>query len=320
MLENKIMEFYPPSKPYKHGHFPVSEKHSLYYELHGNPKGVPVLFVHGGPGAGCDSKSPRYFNPKKFNIIVVDQRGANRSKPYGSVKENTTQDLIDDFKKLLDAHNIKKTYLFGGSWGSTLSLCFAIQNPERVSGMVLRGIWYGGDLTTDYMLSGEGKSHFPEVWERFVGNVKNKKHPAIEYYEKIFSSNKKEATRFAQEWSRYEHALLHLEHDPNVLEKEMKSPSILALSRIEAHYFKHGCFLPKDYIMKNLNKIKNIPLSIVHGRYDFICKPENAYKLHKALPKSKLLFVTAGHSGSDPNVRSTMMHEIHNMVLRKNLK
>ncbi len=311
----KLMKLFPKSRPYQKGYFRVSKIHQLYYALYGNPKGIPVLFVHGGPGAGCGNDAYQHFNPKKFNILTIDQRGAEKSKPYAEIKENNTKYLVDDFVKFLDFLKIKKTYLFGGSWGSFLSLCFAIKHPERVSGMVLRGIHLGSNLKNDYMFAGGPKTHFPEVWESFVKHAPNKKNVASSYLPKMFSKNKKIVEKYCKLWSTYELSLLHLNYDPKKIFKEF-GKTIGSLARLEGYYISHNCFMPNNYIIKNTDKIKNIPLSLIQGRYDFICPPTNAYKLHKAIPKSRLFFVTSGHSSEDLAMQDRMMREIDRMAKR----
>jgi proline iminopeptidase len=313
------MAYFPKRKPYKKGYFAVTDGHRLHYALYGNPKGIPVLFVHGGPGAGCNENAYRFFNPKKFNILLVDQRGAGKSKPFAGLKGNTTQKLIDDFRRFLDFLHIKKAYLFGGSWGSCLSLCFAIKYPKRVQGMVLRGVFFGGSLKDDFMLTGGPRKNFPEVWERFASAV-HSKTPATHYWSKMISKNKKTALHYCREWSRYEMSLLSLEYDPVKVKKRISGNWIIPLALLEAYYFKHNCFLPKSYILRNVNKIKHIPVSLVHGRYDFVCEPRNAYLLHKALPRSRLFFVTAAHSASDPAIREKTMQEIHAMARKAKAK
>ncbi len=304
------MNMYPKRKPYKTGYFPAGNGHELYYALYGNPNGTPVLFVHGGPGGGCGDRAHRHFNPKKFNILIVDQRGAGKSKPFASLRANTTQNLVKDFRNILRFLKIKKTLLFGGSWGSCLSLCFAIKYPKMVLGMVLRGIYLGGSFETDYMLSGAPQAQFPEVWERFMSFVPKGRKPLPYYSKMINSKNKSIARKFCKEWARYESSLCSLYYDPKKVDRELKGNWVIAIARIEALYFKNNCFLPNNYILRNVNKIKNIPLSMAHGRYDFVCEPKAAYILHKALPKSKLFFVLAGHAAGDPEMRKAMMREI----------
>lgn len=310
------MKLFPKRKPYQKGYFAVGDGHELFYALYGNPKGVPVLFVHGGPGGGCSKNTPQHFNPKKFNIITVDQRGAGKSKPFASTRANTTQKLVQDFRKFLKFLKIKKTFLFGGSWGSCLSLCYAIKYPQTVLGMVLRGIFLGTRYENEYFLKGGPKTHFPEVWERFVSMVpKNYRTKPAKYYWKMMNSkNKKVVKKFCREWALYEDSTVRLVYDKKKCLKETLGNWVIPIAKLEAKYLMNDCFLPKNYILNNVRRIKNIPLSIVHGRYDFVCTPDTAYTLHKALPKSKLFFMLAGHSSGDPEIRKAMMREIHLMA------
>jgi len=310
------MKLFPTRKPHRHGYFPVGDGHELYYALYGNPKGIPVLFVHGGPGGGCGKNAYRHFNPKKFNILTVDQRGAGKSRPFASLRANTTQKLVQDFKKILKFLKIKKVFLFGGSWGSCLSLCYAIKYPKTVLGMVLRGIYLGTRYENEYFMSGGAKTHFPDVWERFVRIVpkRHRRHPEFYYWKMMNSKNKKIMKKYCYEWAFYECSMVHLMYNQKTVAKEMRGNWFIPLAKLEAKYLMNDCFLPKNYVLRNVNKIKNIPFSIVHGRYDFVCTPDMAYSLHKALPKSKLFFVLAGHSSADPKIRKAMMREIHAMA------
>jgi proline iminopeptidase len=312
------MKLFPARKPYEYGYFPVGDGHELYYALYGNPEGVPVLFVHGGPGAGCSKNAARHFNPKKFNILTVDQRGAGKSRPFAGMRANTTQKLVQDFRKLLRFLKIEKTFLFGGSWGSCLSLCYAIKYPKTVLGMVLRGIYLGSRYENEYFMNGGARTHFPEAWERFSGNVPNRyrSRPAKFYWRMMNSKSQKTAYKYCFEWALYENSMLHLDYDLKKALKEARGKWVIPLARLEAKYLMNDCFLPKNHILRNANKIKQIPVSLVHGRYDFVCTPDMAYRLHKALPKSKLFFVLAGHSLSDSEIRSRTMIEIHKLAKR----
>lgn len=292
---------YPKRKPYKTGFLDVGEGHALHFELYGNRKGKPVLFVHGGPGAGCGEKAHRFFDPKKYHILLIDQRGAGKSKPFASTKANTTSRLVEDLKKFIDFLGIKKVILFGGSWGSCLSLCFAIKYPKQVQAMVLRGIFLGTREENEYFLSGSPRTHFPEVVERFLSLVPKGRNPA-KYYQKMMHKERT-AKKFCKEWATYELSLLRLRPKKVVL----KGKSYISLAKLEAHYLLNDCFLPKKYIMSNIKKIKHIPCTIVHGRYDFVTIPQMAYVLHKALPKSKLHMVIGGHSSSDREVEAALI-------------
>ena len=307
---------FPKINPYRHVYLDVGDGHSLYYELCGNPKGRPVLYVHGGPGAGCNAGSRRYFNPKKWNIILFDQRGANRSKPFGSLKANTTWKLVEDIRKLLRFLNIRKTVLFGGSWGSTLSLVYAIRHPKTVSGLLLRGVFLGRKQDIMYTYGGGAEDYFPEAWERFAGNVpRNFRNGAISYYVKqMKSKNGRIRNKFAFEFSYYELSLLKLSVTNKQVMKMMgkvKDNSWhKSMALIESHYMMNGCFMPEDYVLDNIRKIRTIPVSIVQGRYDALCPPRQAWLLHKGLPESRLFYVTAGHASSEPAIQAKLVEEM----------
>ena len=307
-----MAKLYPPIKPYRKGYLKVSGGHDLYYELVGNPKGIPVLYLHGGPGAGIWAKDRRYFNPRKFNVLLFDQRGSGKSKPFASTKNNTTWKLVEDINALLNHLEINKVLLFGGSWGSTLALVYAIKHPERVKALILRGIFLGTKKELDYFYKGGPQNNFPESWERFISLVpKTKRKNPLNFYAKnLKSKNKKLRQKYCTEFSRYEFSAMKLSITEKELNKLLKGPNNESYARIGVHYFLNRCFLPDDYILKNIYKIKNLPIIIVHGRYDFICLPKEAYKLHKAIKGSKLYFVTAGHSSSDKNLEEKLVEEM----------
>lgn len=311
------MDLFPKIRPYRHGYLYVGDGHELYYELCGNPNGKPVLFVHGGPGAGCSKGSRRYFNPKKWNIILFDQRGAGRSKPFCSTKANTTWKLVGDIRKVLQFLGVKRAFLFGGSWGSTLSLAYAIKYPKTVTGMLLRGVFLGREKDIAYTYGGGAEEYFPEAWERFVSKVPNHfrsgKKGVIDYYVKMMRSrNRKLAGKYAFEFAYYELSLIKLNMPDKAVRKDLKGFSYRSMGVIESYYMKHNCFLPDNYILKNAGKIRRlkIPVSIVQGRYDVLCPPMQAWLLHKALPKSRIHFATAGHASSEPKIQSRLVEEM----------
>ena len=304
---------YPPIRPYKKGFLNVSDGYRLYYELCGNPKGIPVLYLHGGPGGGISKKDRRFFNPKIYNVILFDQRGAGKSRPFASTKNNTTQKLIEDIDVLLQHLGIEKVFLFGGSWGSTLALVYAIKRPKRITGMLLRGVWLcDSDDINSYYLGGGVANHFPEAWERLIKNVpmSHRKNIVAYYIKQMNSKNEKIRDKFAYELSFYEMSILKLKTKEKSIKKHMKKGAYKSLGPLEAHYLSNLCFLTSDYILKNSHKIRNIPTVIVHGRYDMVCRPILAWKLHKALPKSKLYFVISGHSSSDKKLQEKLVEEM----------
>ncbi|MBS3061575.1 MAG: prolyl aminopeptidase [Candidatus Diapherotrites archaeon] len=298
----------------------VSDGHQLHFQTRGKPNGKPVLFLHGGPGGGCSKKDQRFFNYKHLNVTFLDQRGSGKSTPYASTHANTTQHLVEDIDVLLDHQGIDQVFLFGGSWGSTLALCYAIANPDRVAGMLLRGIFFGNAPEIKYIFDGPAKHLFPNARARLYSLVPKDQHHRIAeyYYEQINSQNKAKALEYAFEWELYEQSLLKLEPNEKHTEKKMKVWNPLAIARLETHYFVNNCFLPNNYILNHIFSIEDIPLSIVHGRYDMICPPQSAVSLHEKHGKSKLFLTTAGHASSDPATEKRLKAEMESM--RKKIK
>lgn len=301
------------SIPYKKGFLKVSDGHKLYYEFCGNKKGFPVIFLHGGPGSGFVDSHKKVFDFKKFNVIFFDQRGAGRSKPFASLKANTTSKLISDINKMLDFAGIRKALIFGGSWGSTLALAFAIKHPERVLALQLRGIFLGDSQSVDYYLNGGVSPFVPEAWERFIQFVpENKRDDVVEYYfKKMKSKSPKIKRKACYEWARYETSLTKLKITEREIEDGVKEYSYMSLAPLEAHYLTKNCFMPDYYIIKNAHKLSSIPVSIVHGRYDLICQPRDAYRLHKEIPNSRLHFMIAGHSASEKEIEKKQKSELN---------
>lgn len=288
-------------KAYKKGYLEVSDGHKLYYEMCGNPNGKPALFIHGGPGGGFTPKYKRFFDPNVWNILLFDQRGAGRSKPFASIENNDTWKLVEDTKKFLDFCKVDKAFLVGASWGSTLSLVFAVSYPEMVSAILISGLYLGSKKSTDYGVGDGAKEHFPEVWERMASHVPKESRDKIlkYYYQQATSDDREKSDLYKYEWVRYELSLTKLNNDPSKLDSLLREHSFKSLSIIELHYFSNDCFLPEDYIVNNVNKISNIPITLIQGRYDLVCRPEDAYEFHKKLKNSKLHFTVAGHSTSD---------------------
>ena len=303
MATNKSLE------SYQTGYIAVSDGYELYYELYGNPKGIPVLFLHGGPGAGFSDSDKQFFDKRRYNVIFFDQRGASRSKPFGSIENNTTQDLVSDINKILDYLKFDQVFVFGGSWGSTLSLVYAIHHPKRVLGLVLRGIWLANNYGLEHYIGGGIKEFFPDVWDRFNSLVKKGEHPVSYYLQQMLSKDKKISEKYAYEWAYYESSFYTLRKIENIADIVDSFP-YKSLAILEAHYIHNKCFIPEDFIIKNIDKIKKIKTSIVQGRYDFICPPIQAFRLHENLANSKLNIVNAGHSSSDPEIKKALKSEL----------
>jgi proline iminopeptidase len=301
---------YPPIKPLNTYYIQVSEIHTVRYSTYGNINGKPVLYIHGGPGAGVTDKGARFFNPKYYYIILVDQRGSGKSTPFGELRENTTQNLINDFEKIRKSLNIDKWQLFGGSWGSTLSLVYAITHPEVVTSMILRGIFLSTPEECDWMYSSNGAGNFnPISWNYFKNTLPIKNEGFNENYmidyKKCFNGDfgKENQENCLLSWSVYEASISKLH--PKTLEENIvdvkKEGKYVAISLIENYYFLNNCFLEPGYFFKreNIEKIQHIPTIIIQGQYDLLCPPVSAYKLHNILPKSIIHITFAGHSAYD---------------------
>ncbi|OGF60012.1 MAG: prolyl aminopeptidase [Candidatus Fischerbacteria bacterium RBG_13_37_8] len=307
-------DFYPKLEPYKTGFLKVSDLHEIYYQCGGNPEGKPVLYLHGGPGAGCMDDDFRYFNPEKFNIILHDQRGSGKSKPWGEIKENTTKNLIEDVEKLRKHLNLDKVIIFGGSWGSTLALAYAEAYPQNVSGIIMRGIFTATrEEIEHYYLGGVGR-YFPETYQEFLSYIpdpKNKNY-AAQIVEKLQSPDKEIRDKYAKAWAMYEGKIAFLNISDEVLSGFFKYWNPWGFSVIENYYMANNCFLQEGQLLANADKLKDIPMIIVNGRYDVICPPITAYTLHKKLPKSKLVIVeSAGHSASEPGIKKALIETMH---------
>lgn len=298
--------FYPPIEPYDHGHLQVSSVHSVYYEQCGNPEGKPVVFIHGGPGGGCDGWHRQFFDPQIYRIILFDQRGCGRSTPHASLVDNTIWHLIADMDGLRGHLSIEKWQVFGGSWGSTLAIAYAEAHPERVSELVLRGIFLlrRSELLWFYQ---EGASQlFPDAWEDYLAPI-----PEVErgdlmsaYYRRLIGDDPGERVACARAWSRWEGATSRLQYDALMVSHYEEDAFALAFARIESHYFVHGSWMQHDdQLLRDIGKIRDIPCVIVQGRYDVVCPMRSAWDLHRAWPEAQLHVVPdAGHSALEPGI------------------
>jgi proline iminopeptidase len=304
-------KLWPGLKPYKTDYLKVSELHKIFYQLGGNPEGKPIMVIHGGPGGGCSPDMFRFFNPQKFHIILHDQRGAGQSKPYAEIKENTTQHLVEDIEKLRQHLNLDKVILFGGSWGSTLALAYAETYPQNVSGMILRGIFTGSKEEIDHFYHGATARYFPENYERLLQHIdkpEQKNYPA-QLLIKIQSSDPEVRKKYTLAWGKYEIKMAALNIPDRVVDDIFKEWNPYDFALLENYYMANNCFLEEGELLNNAHRIEYIPAVIVNGRYDVICPPITAYKLHKKLPKSELIIVErAGHSASAEPLRSYLVN------------
>jgi len=297
-------ELYPEIEPYSTGMLELDGRHRMYWEQSGNPQGSPVVFLHGGPGAGAAPAHRRFFDPAHYRVVIFDQRGAGRSTPFGEIRDNTTPQLIDDIEKLRARLGIDCWLVFGGSWGSTLALAYGEAHPTRCSGLILRGIFLCRKSEIDWFLYGL-KNLFPEAWHEFARAI-----PAAErgdllaaYYRRLTDPDPKVHMPVARAWSIYEGSCSTLLPSPETVAYFAGDMVALGLARIEAHYFSHNIFLPEDSLLENVGRVRRIPGVIVQGRYDAVCPIVSADDVHRAWPEAEYIVVPdAGHSAWEPGI------------------
>lgn len=297
---------YPALEPYASGHLDVGDGHSVYWEQSGNPKGRPVVFLHGGPGGGTDPKHRRFFDPSAYRIVLIDQRGCGKSTPHAELANNTTWDLVADLERLRAHLEIERWQVFGGSWGSTLAIAYAQKHPERVTELVLRGIFTFTEREMDWFYGGGTASLFPDAWADFLAPIPLEERGDLKaaYYERLTGDDEAEKLECAKAWSLYECRVAGLLPDPGIVAHCEDAHFVLPFARIEAHYFVNDGFLSSPtQLIDELDTIKHIPTEIVHGRYDVICPVRNAWELHAKLEHSHLHVVSdAGHSAFEPGI------------------
>lgn len=300
---------FPPIRPYRSGHLTVDETHTLYWEECGNPNGVPVLFLHGGPGSGLSSRHRQFFDPAYYRIVLFDQRGAGQSTPLGEVRNNTTPLLVQDIEQLRQMLGITRWLVFGGSWGSTLALAYGQAHPEACTGFVLRGIFLCTPREIDWFMNGIA-NFFPNIHAEFVKDIPLQERSDLlsAYCQRLFSDDPAVSLRAARTWSRYEGSCLHLLPHPEVVDEFGSDAVALGVGRLEAHYFRHLGFFSPDQLITNVSRIAHLPAVIVQGRYDVICPPQSAWALHQAWPSARLQVVEdAGHSAMEPGISSALV-------------
>jgi proline iminopeptidase len=306
-------ELFPEIEPYDSGYLEVSDLHEIYYEQSGNPNGKPIFFLHGGPGSGTSPRQRRYFDPQKFRIVLHDQRGAGKSRPFAETRENDTWALVGDLEKLRVHLGVDRMILLGGSWGSTLALAYAEKYPEHVSGLILRGVYLGTRQEMEHFYTHGVAEYFPEVSERLWSQVPDMPGKTAPQRLMTLLDSPDEATRkkFAKAWVAYETKLAFLNISDEDVEKDVAAGDPTAFARIENHYLSHDCFLEDNQLLRDAGKIKDIPAVIVNGRYDVICPPRTAYLLHKALPKSQLWIIeAAGHASGEPGIQAALVRAV----------
>jgi proline iminopeptidase len=306
---------YSPIKPYRTGYLHVDAGHRIYFEESGNPTGKPAVYLHGGPGAGTEPRMRRLFDPKKYRIVLFDQRGSGRSTPRGSLVHNTTWHLIADMEALRERLQIERWLVAGGSWGSTLALAYAQKHPRRVTELVLRGIFLGrkSDIAYFYQDPSGTAALFPDRWAAYVAPIPpaERRNMVRAYHRRLTRANSRTAQRAARAWSIWEGATSHLLASRAEIASAGRDRFATMLARIECHYFVHGCFLREGQLLDEIEAIRRIPAIIVQGRYDVICPMRGAWDLHCAWPKAELRIVDdAGHSAFEPGTARELVRAI----------
>lgn len=302
----RVTTLYPEIDPHASGLLRVDDVHEIYWEVSGNPTGKPVVFLHGGPGGGTEPKHRRFFDPKKYRIVLLDQRGCGKSRPHASLSDNTTWHIVGDIEALREHLEIERWQVFGGSWGSTLALAYAQKHPERVTELVLRGIFTFAKDEMDWFYRDGTRMLFPDAYADFLAAIPPEEHDDIvaAYHKRLTGDDPKARAAAARAWSLWECRVATLMPDPDLVRHCDEASFTLAFARIECHYFVNNGFLESDtQLLDNIDAMRDIPGVIVHGRYDVICPPRNAWRLHQAWPESSLTLVDdAGHSANEPGI------------------
>ncbi len=302
-------ELFPSIEPYETGTIDLDGLHKMYFEQCGNPKGVPVVFLHGGPGAGANATHRRFFDPHHYRIVIFDQRGCGRSEPLGETRDNTTPHLISDIERLRNHLGIDRWFVFGGSWGSTLALAYAEHHPDRVRGLALRGIFLCRKSEIDWFLYGM-RELAPEAWRKFIAPIPEKERGDLlsAYMKLLMNPDPAIHMPAAKIWSVYEASCSTLLPSPETVNAFSSDRLALGLARLEAHYFSNDIFLPEDFLLKEVRRIRHIPAFIVQGRYDLVCPIRSADDLVSVWPEAQYHIVPdAGHSAMEPGIRAGLV-------------
>lgn len=309
---------YPEIKPYTQHAIKMDDTHTIYVEECGDPDGIPVLFVHGGPGAGANHNDRRFFDPEKFRIIIFDQRGSGRSTPHASLENNTSSDLINDMETIRKKLMVEKWMLFGGSWGATLSLLYAQAHPDKVTGMVLRGTFLCREQDLTWFYRSGADAIFPDYWQEFIKPIaENERNDLIHaYHKRLNGDNELAKMAAAKAWSLWEGQCATLRPSTDVIEHFSDPHLAVSLARIETHYFMNQGFIEPNQIINNAEKLEGIPSIIIHGRYDMVCPLDNAFELYNAWPDSELQIIRdAGHSSHEPSIIDALIKATNAMAL-----
>ncbi|MDT7944987.1 MAG: prolyl aminopeptidase [Cyanobacteriota bacterium PSP.bin.10] len=304
-------DLYPPIEPYDQGFLAVSSLHTLYYEQCGNPAGKPVVFLHGGPGGGIDPIYRQYFDPSRWRVVLFDQRGCGKSRPYAELRENTTWDLVADIEKLRQHLGIDRWFVFGGSWGSALALAYGQTHPQSCLGFVLRGIFLLRPFELRWFYQSGAGYFFPDAWEHYLEPIPPEERDDLlaAYHRRLNDLDPQVRLRAARAWSVWEASTSKLIPSPELIERFGRGEFAEAFARIECHYFVHGGFLdPEDQLLRGVGRLRHLPAVIVQGRYDVVCPPISAWELHQAWPEAEFRMIPdAGHSITEPGIRTALL-------------
>ncbi len=318
--QKRAAEFlYPPIDPFDQRMMDTGDGHRVYVEQCGNPEGLPVVVLHGGPGGGCSPAMRRYFDPRVYRVVLFDQRGCGRSRPHASVENNTTWDLVHDIEAIREALGVERWAVFGGSWGATLALVYAQAHPDRAAFLALRGVFLMTRAELDWFYGGGAGKFWPELWQQFQAMIPPEERGDLiaAYHRRLFAGDLLQQTRFARAWAAWENALASI----NSQGRGGDGPSDYARSfaRLENHYFHNRGFLERDgQILEDAEKIAHIPATIVQGRYDMICPPDAAWRLAQKLPRAELRLIGhAGHALSEPGISAELVRVMQTLAARR---
>ncbi|HEX5338014.1 MAG TPA: prolyl aminopeptidase [Gallionella sp.] len=300
-------------EPFETGLIQTGSAHQFYYEVCGNPSGIPILVLHGGPGSGCNPGQRRFFDPSVYKIILFDQRGCGRSLPPGHIEHNTTDDLVEDIERLRRHLGIDQWLLFGGSWGSTLALAYATTYPQRVRGLILRGIFLARPSELHWFLY-EARTFFPEAWEQLVAPLPEHERQDIlaAYCRRVFSDDHATSIAAARNWGSYEGRIISLLPPSPADVQPLPDEITLARARVQLHYLAHDCFLLETPLLDRVQTLRKIPTAIVHGRYDMVCPIISAYELHQAWPEADFQVIPdAGHASFEAGIAAALLAATH---------
>ncbi|WP_395542482.1 prolyl aminopeptidase [Neotabrizicola sp. sgz301269] len=305
-----LRDLYPLTEPYATGMLEVGDGHAVYYERVGTPGATPAVFLHGGPGGGIEPNHRRFFDPARYDVLLFDQRGCGRSTPHAGLEANTTWHLVADIERLRALAGVDKWLVFGGSWGSTLALAYAETHPQRVSALIVRGIYTVTRAEIDWYYRFGVSEMFPDAWEDFLAPIPPDEHDDLiaAYRKRLTSDDRATRQTAARAWSVWEGSTITLLPQPQLVEQFGQDRFAEAFARLENHYFYHDCWLEPGQLLRDASRLRGIPGAIVHGRYDMPCPARTAFDLHKAWPEASFHLIDgAGHSAMEPGIRDQLI-------------